>query len=67
VRLDSQNELKQNDQEIPNNCVEHYLIQQESTNKEDTTTDNPTKLRLESSEHVFDNVLSLVYHYSTTK
>lgn len=37
--------------------VEHYLIE-ESANK---------KLNLESSEHHFDNVLALVYHYSTSR
>ena len=39
--------------------IEHYLIQQ--------SENSPSKLSLESSEHTFDNVLSLVYHYSTTK
>ena len=39
--------------------IAHYLIQQ--------SENSPTKLSLECSEHTFDNVLSLVYHYSTTK
>jgi hypothetical protein len=38
--------------------VEHYLIQQNDQNG---------KLRLESSEHLFENILSLVYHYATVK
>ncbi len=38
--------------------IEHYLILQQEH--------EPTKLRLESSEHCFENVLSLVYHYATT-
>ena len=39
--------------------IEHYLIQ--------PSKQCGDKLSLESSEHSFDNVLSLVHHYSTTK
>jgi len=37
--------------------VEHYLIEQEEEGK----------LRLESSDHHFENILSLVFHYATVK
>ena len=47
------------DKGLPEESIEHYLIQQ--------SENSPTKLSLECSEHQFDNVLSLVYHYSTTK
>ena len=47
------------DKGLPEESIEHYLIQQ--------SENLPTKLSLECSEHQFDNVLSLVYHYSTTK
>ena len=39
--------------------IEHYLIEPSKQCSD--------KLSLESSDHSFDNVLSLVYHYSTTK
>ena len=39
--------------------IEHYLIEPSKQSSD--------KLSLESSDHSFDNVLSLVYHYSTTK
>lgn len=51
--------VKSNETGESEESIEHYLIQQ--------STSSPSKLSLESSEHTFDNVLSLVYHYSTTK
>jgi len=62
VRQSSQNNtlaLSVRHSESQEESIEHYLIQQ--------STECPGKLNLESSDHLFDNVLSLVYHYSTTK
>ena len=62
VRQSSQNNtlaLSVRHTESQEESIEHYLIQQSTTCS--------GKLNLESSEHQFDNVLSLVYHYSTTK
>ena len=41
------------------NNIEHYLIQQSES--------SPDKLCLETSENIFDNVLSLVYHYASSR
>ena len=62
VRQSSQNDtlaLSVRHSESQEESIEHYLIQQSTT--------CPGKLNLEFSDHLFDNVLSLVYHYSTTR
>ena len=59
--------------------VQHYLIEQHHTDVSEELTDaaseeaariepkSKTKMKLESSNNSFDNILSLVYHYLTVR
>ena len=47
---------------IPSGAVLHYLILQLESGKKSSSL--PPRIRLESSPKAFDNILSLVYHYS---
>ena len=59
--------------------VQHYLIEQHHTDISEEVANNlsddsvkieskpKTKMKLESSNNSFDNILSLVYHYLTVR